>query len=310
MTATLLPPSAQRPSTATRLCITGLLLALFAAPSFAAGPQCWRELRFSASNGWLGASSTLRYEAPVPLEQAGLSAPAKGEALQPRGPQVGKIHATFEAMSNAGELDTWFDPQTLAVLQTRRLSQGKNSRLKTHRFLGNGVWRERLEPADGTRTRDTATWNTHAAALIPYPSHPDAGAPVLTPVMLVARAAELVRAGRKASDQLVFTDTQLYQVRLVAAPADGIDMSFRLVADGKERRVREMRPAQRVAVMPRLLGNAQEKEAFSLLELTGDLAIFIDTGSGLPLRIQGTWLRVGTVPADLTRAELLPGCAG
>jgi hypothetical protein len=133
---------------------------------------------------------------------------------------------------------------------------------------------------------------------------------VLTPVMLLARAAELVRAGRKASDQLVFTDTQLYHVRLAASPTDSIDINLRLVVDGKERSVRETRQAQRVTVMPRLLEAAAEKEAFSLLELTGDLAIFIDTESGLPLRIQGTWLRVGTVPADLARAELVPGCAG
>jgi hypothetical protein len=207
-------------------------------------------------------------------------------------------------MSNTGELDTWFDPQTLGVLQSRRHSEGKNSRLKTHRFLVNGVWRERLEPGDAAR------WTPRSAALIPYPAHPEAGAPVLTPVMLLARAAELVRAGRKASDQLVFTDTQLYHVRLAASPTDSIDVNLRLVVDGKERSVREPRQAQRVAVMPRLLGTAAEKEAFSLLELTGDLAIFIDTESGLPLRIQGTWLRVGTVPADLARAELLPGCAG
>ena len=38
--------------------------------------------------------------------------------------------------------------------------------------------------------------------------------------MLVARAAELVRAGRKTSDQLVFSDTQLYHVRLAASATD------------------------------------------------------------------------------------------
>jgi hypothetical protein len=303
-------PTAQRLSARAPLRIAGLLLALFGAPALAGDSQCWRELRFSASNGWLGASSTLRYEPPVPVAQANLSAPRRGEALQPRGPQVGKIHAIFEAMNNTGELDTWFDPKTLGVLQTRRLSQGKNSRLKTQRFLDNGVWRERLEPAEGTQTRDTAGWTSRSAALIPYPSHPDGGSPVLTPVMLVTRAAELVRAGRKDSDQLVFTDTQLYHVRLATAPADSIDISFGLVVDGKERHVREIRPAQRVSVIPRLLGTAEEKEPFSLLELTGDIAIFIDTESGLPLRIQGSWMRVGTVPADLARAELVPGCAG
>jgi hypothetical protein len=301
-------PAAQRSSGSARLRIAGLLLALFATPPLAAATQCWRELRFSASNGWFGASSTLRYEAPVPLERAGLAAPRQGEALQPRGTQVGKIHATFTAMSNTGELDTWFDPQTLGALQSRRLSHGKDSRLKTHRFLDNGVWRERLEPAEPAR--DTEQWAVRSAALIPYPSHADKADPVLAPVMLVARAAELVLSRGKVSDQLVFTDAQLYHVRLATAPTEKIETDFRLAGDGPERRVREARTAQRVSVMPRLLGNAAEKEAFSLLELTGDLAIFIDTESGLPLRIQGTWLRVGTVPANLARAELVPGCAG
>jgi len=309
MTSSHTPPSAPRPPASARRRIAALLLVLVAAPAFAAGPQCWRELRFYASNGWVGASSTLRYDAPVPVAQGGLSAPPQGEALQPGGSMVARIHANFEALSNIGELDTWFDPQTLGVLQSRRLSQGKNSRLKTHRFLAGGVWRERLEPSG--QAAGAGEWVTRSAALIPYPAraHAEADA-VLTPVMLLARASELVRARRKVSDQLVFTDTQLYHVRLATAPPDGVDMSFRLIADGHQRHVREIRTAQRVSVMPRLLGNADEKEPFSLLELTGDLAIFIDVETGLPLRIQGTWLRVGTVPADLARAEMVPGCAG
>lgn len=243
----------------------------------------------------------------MPVAQAGLSAPPQGEALQPRGSMVARIHASFEALSNTGELDTWYDPQTLGVLQSRRLSQGKNSRLKTHRFLTEGVWRERLEPSG--QAPGSGEWVTRSATLIPYPADADADA-VLTPVMMVARASELVRARRKMSDHRVFTDTQLFHVRLATAPVDGIDVSFRLIADGHQRRVREIRRAQRVSVMPRLLGSADEKEPFSLLELTGDLAIFIDTETGLPLRIQGTWLQVGTVQADLARAEIVPGCAG
>lgn len=243
----------------------------------------------------------------MPAAQAGLSAPPQGEALQPGGSMVARIHASFEALSNTGELDTWYDPQTLGVLQSRRLSQGKNSRLKTHRFLTDGVWRERLEPSG--QAPGAGEWVTRSATLIPYPADADADA-VLTPVMMVARASELVRARRKMSDHRVFTDTQLFHVRLATAPVDGIDVSFRLIADGHQRRVREIRRAQRVSVMPRLLGSADEKEPFSLLELTGDLAIFIDTETGLPLRIQGTWLQVGTVQADLARAEIVPGCAG
>lgn len=287
--------------------LVALLCLLLGAPLALADTRCWRELQFVASNGWIGASSTIRYEDPVARDE--LAPSPQGEALQPGAGQVGKIHATFVAMSNIGKLDTWYDPQSAAVLQIRRLSQGKNSRLKTHRFLRTGVWRERLEPAAGSDARDPAQWEARSAVLIPYPPSPERG-PVLSPVMLVARAAELVRGNGKMRDQLVFTDTQLYHVRLTTAPSENIEADFRLIENGKQRRVRGTRMAQRVSLVPRLLGSAPEDEAFSLLELSGDLAIFIDAETALPLRVQGSWLRVGTVPAELARAELRSGCGG
>ena len=286
--------------------LVALLCLLLGAPLASADARCWRELQFVASNGWIGASSTIRYEAPVASSE--LAPAPQGEALQPDADRIGKIHATFEALSNTGELDTWYELQSSAVLQSRRLSQGQNSRLKTHRFLRTGVWRERLEPGSPD-ARDPAQWQARSAALIPYPQSAESGA-VLSPVMLVARAAELVRSNGKVRDQLVFTDKQLYHVRLATAPPENLETDFRLIENAKQRRVRGSRTAQRVSVVPRLLGSAPEEEAFSLLELSGDLAIFVDKETALPLRVQGSWLRVGTVPAELARAELRSGCGG
>ena len=91
-------------------------------------------------------------------------------------------------------------------------------------------------------------------------------------------------------------------------PPEDITVDFLRVEGNEQQRVRGPRVARRVAVVPRLLGDDPEKDPFSLLELTGDLAIYIDAETALPLRVQGSWLRVGSVPAELARAELEPGC--
>lgn len=295
---------------ATACCLAALLC--LRAGAAAADESCWRELRYVASNGWIGASSTLRYDAPVPAANVRLAAPAKGTALLPSGQQVARIRASLQAMRSTGELETWYDPQTLAVLQSRRVSHGKNSRLKTLRFLGTGVWRERFEPAAGSDPADPARWQRGHANLIPYPAA--ATTPVLTPIMLLGRATAMVRSGEKAQEHLVFTDTQLYRVRLIAAGPEPVDVDFSLAEtthgrSGPADSIRGARKAQRIAVLPQLLGSSPEDEPFSLLELTGELAIFVDVDSGLPLRIEGSWLRLGTVPAELVQANVVAGCS-
>jgi len=278
--------------------------------AWSTSPGCWREFDYAASNGWVAATTSIRYESNARPEDLLPITPTGQLRLQPAPSPLSRAHVSFKAMLSTGELDTWYAAETLAAYQSTRVSHGKESRAKIHRFLRTGVWRERRDPTAKPPQANLAQWNIRSAKLIPYPQDHQPNAAVLTPLLLLQRASELVSRNGESSEHLVFSDTQLYRVRLVAAPRENVEVNFRIEHGKNRQQLREARAARRVSLVPILLGQEAEDEPFSLLELSGDLALFIDTESGLPLRIQGTWLRVGTVPVNLTRAKLDDGCFG
>jgi hypothetical protein len=234
-------------------------------------------------------------------------APSKGR-LMPQGASIGVISASVTAMRSHGELQTWFDPVSGAALQSRRIGSGRDSRMKTHRFLQTGVWRERRTPDASTQTTAPETWPLRSAAQLSYP--PDVKRePVITPLMLLSRASALaLRTKPGKLDYIVLTDTQVYRVVLESRPDTVMQANVQLEPGANGAGIHGERTVRRVDVRPHLLGEAPEEEPFSLMELEGETALMIDRETGIPLQIQGRWMRVGTVTVPLTRARLRSGC--
>ncbi|MFM7275003.1 MAG: hypothetical protein ACKO4A_14320 [Gammaproteobacteria bacterium] len=288
-----------------------MLVALLALSPFShAGSECWEQLEFRAGNRLASASSTVEYQRVQADSPAGrLDNPGGKSFLQPRSNTVGLVRTRFEAMRSHGQLDTWFDPSTGAALQARRLGFGRDSRLKSWRFLAGGVWRERRAPPEGSPAgSDPSHWELRSAGLVDYPVSPR-GSAVITPIMLIAEAAALARQDAPAkATRWVFTDTQLYRVVLQSRPDESLDLSFTLSRGKAQSALAGERSVRRVDIRPHLQGGEPEEEPFTLLELDGEIAVFVDRETGLPLRIQGTWMRVGVVPVDLASARLAAGC--
>lgn len=282
---------------------------LLSAASRATANPCWRELNFAAGNTWLTATTAIHYQTiPTTVALAELHNPPATAVLVPATSSVGKIHVSFEAVRSQGELDTWFDPGTGAALQSLRTSQGRDSRQKLHRFTRDGVWRERSEAAPASKGAGSS-WIPSTSKQIEYPIKISADDPVITPLMLIEHAARLVHDGQKNSSQhLVFTDTQLYRVTLELAPEQKLAAKFTLTQDTRSTLVNELRSVRRVSINAQLLGEEPENDSFSLLELSGELAIYIDVQTGIPLRIQGTAIGLGTVPVAISKAVLEREC--
>ncbi|MBK6289295.1 MAG: hypothetical protein KA739_04945 [Pseudomonadales bacterium] len=264
---------------------------------------CWKELHFAASNSWVAATTVIQYQT---MATATAVAELQGATALPVLPAtssaIGKIHVTFSAARSQGELDTWFDPGNGAVLQSLRTTQGRDRRQKLYRFASDGVWRERREPAPASG------WIPTNSRQIAYPVTISTDDPVITPLMLIDHAARLVRdAQTNSSTHLVFTDTQLYRVTLELGPEQNLAAKFTLVEDGRETPMNESRAARRVSINAQLLGTEPEQDRFSLLELSGELAIDIDVRTAIPLRIQGSTY-LGVVPVAITKAVLERNC--
>ena len=285
------------------------LLAILAWPASALADTsaCWEELRFSAGQGWATATTTLRFST-IPSSQAALVTAAGGRDLLPGGESVGLLKAEFSAMRSRGELQIWFDPISGSALQSRRVGFGKESRLKSHRFLAGAVRRERRAPDAADALGTPETWPLKSASEIPLPPDVD-GSAVITPLMLLSRAAALAMRPQPGKvDEVVFTDTQAYRVVLESRGEEAMNARFSLDRGHGQEAVNGMRSVRRVDLRPHLLGDKAEEEPFSLLELEGETALMIDRATGLPMQIRGNWLRVGTVTVNLSSARLRSNC--
>ena len=301
-------PAGAAPSVARVL--PALLTLLTLALPARAGSECWEQLSYAAGNRFASAASTLDYlRVDTGSADGRLEGPAGHAFLRPRSREIALIRTRFEAMRSHGQLDTWFEPSSGAALQARRLGFGRDSRLKSWRFLAGSVWRERRAPAEGgTPGSEPRDWELRSAGLVNYPVS-TRGNPVITPIMLIAEAAALaLQEAPGKTTRWVFTDTQLYRVVLESRPDDTLEARFTLERGGERKEQSGERPVRRVDIRPHLQGDAPEEEAFTLLELDGELAIFVDRQLGLPLRIQGTWMTVGVIPVDLSSARLRAGC--
>lgn len=271
--------------------------------------RCWRELVFEAGNAWAAASSTLSFtEIPASTASASLLRSKEHDYLQPHSATVGLLDIAFSAMQSTGEQQIWFDPQSGAVLQSRRLGYGRDSRMKVHRFLGDSVWRERRSP-DGAADGETPdAWPLRSASLLPYPAG-SARDTVIVPAMLLARASALaMREHPGKLDFRVFGDTRLHRVVLESRSDMSMTVDIGITRDGKTERLAGKRTVRQVDLRPHLIGKEGESEAFSLFELEGEMSVIIDRSTGLPVQIRGEWMRVGTVPVTLTRATLAGEC--
>ena len=287
-----------------------VLALVFAATLAHAEPsRCWRELVFEAGNAWAAASSTLTFsDVPASKASATLLSSSERNYLQPRGDTVGLLNISLSAMQSSGEQQIWFDPQSGAALQSRRLGYGRDSRIKVHRLLKDGVWRERRSPDGAGDTGTPDAWPLRSASLLPYPAG-SVRDPVLMPVMLLARASALaLREHPGKLDFPVFGDTRLHRVVLESRADTTMGVDLGITRDGKTERLTGNRTVRQVDLRPHLVGNEGEKEAFSLFELEGEMSVIVDRATGLPVQIRGEWMRVGTVPVTLTRATLAGAC--
>jgi hypothetical protein len=307
VTAGLLP-RLKAPGIAAFLVVT-LVLLCFPAAGRTDPSSCWEELVFTAGNNWATASSTLKYR-QIPAREAALSLmhPAVKNALQPQGQSVGVISVEFSAMRSQGEQQLWIDPVTGAALQSRRIGHGRDSRLKLHRFLRSGVWRERRSPDETSPPSSPDTWPLRSATEITYP--PEAQShPVIAPLMLLARASSLALRARPGKlDEIVLGDTRLHRVVLESREDASAQVNLTVRTGAKEEQLSGTRAVRRVDLRPHLLGDGEDDEAFSLLELEGETTLTIDRATGLPLRIEGQWMRVGAVAVTLTQATISGGC--
>lgn len=261
-----------------------LLMALPACVTAQAALPTWEVLEFEEEAFWVTAQARLELPQPAP------------GATEWELRMEGSIQSSFERVGIT------FAPDDLRMSLRERLSKGREARLKTWNYQDDFILRKRQNPADNA-TLPPRDWPLTKVERMEYPPAATEVA-VGSPYMLLLVADRLLREGMGATAEvLVQTDLNFYRARLRVGPGERLRTDYKL---GNGRRVQGLRHTTAVSISLQPEGTLPEKDDFDLLGLHGDITIYFDRDSRLPLRLHGDAPHLGTTEIDLRAATLRP----
>jgi hypothetical protein len=206
-----------------------------------------------------------------------------------------ELSALSSVVDNSEQIVVRFDPATGRAVTRSRLSRGKGQRFKSYEYKPDFILRERRNPVADSRV-PPQDWPVSNSGQVPYPTA--AKDTVLTePYLLILLAQRLQAQGPdKSTDVLVQTDLNFYRVRMTSGNGIPIDANYTVTGQGQ---VSGRRETLAVALQATPEGALAEQPDFSLLGLQGDIILFFDRSSGLPLQIRGVAPRIGNTSINL-----------
>ncbi len=205
------------------------------------------------------------------------------------------LNVLSSVVDNSEQIVVRFDPATGSALTRSRLSRGKEQRIKSYRYEADFILRERHNPgADASASPQE--WPLSYSGKVSYPSA--AGDTVVTePYLLVLLAQRLQALGPdKSMEVIVHTDLNFYRVRLTSGNGIPVNANYAVTGQGT---VSGVRDTLAVALQVTPEGTLAEDTDFSLLGLQGEIILFFDRSSGLPLQIRGIAPRIGATSINL-----------
>jgi len=242
-------------------------------------PPSWTRLRFEARKGLLRGEVVMTVRAATADEvRTQLVAWPQGTAREPSGAVrlfETRTKATFRSEMRR---TTWVDD--VGLLQDEAI-EGKRRSLRRFGSDGAHQWKQKL--ADGepmTREEKHVTW------------------PVPTDGLPVWDAAALIHA--VTAQRLNTRDVTLHfailtkgrRVAVEAVPGPLIEM------EGGSRSVKAS--ARRIDIRP---SAEDDEESVAVLGMRGDVQLFVDAASGLPLEVRGTVPHAGLIRACVVASE-------
>jgi hypothetical protein len=270
----------------------------------------WSRLLFVASEAALEVSAEIRLS-PVPPGDPGAALPEDlaQETGLARDAEVMLMtgHVRIKRFDKAFKTEVWFLPRDGAALKRRRLKTGKEPNRKTFWYLPEGVRRERSDP-DGRRERKLPPdqWTRVREHFYPYGPAKTGCTTLTDPLVLLLVARAEASSGENPQDGLcAFNKKTLYHAALRATAVRELAVDY-TAFDGESRTRIDRRVAARKIVLKTRAadGGDLEPDPFEVFEMTGDIEIWLDQSSGLPLRIGGHVSGIGKVNFVLKEATL------
>lgn len=274
-----------------------------------AGWVPWTALRFRASKLFLSATSTVTVEmVPVARAREALVPVRRGKAVMPSGPTVALVTTASDLPFGRDEVvSVWVDPDSGAALQFEKLVTGHNPYHKVSRYVAGGTFTVRTAPRDDRQARAGADeWTRRKEIVASSPVPLPEGAVLSDSYVLLywLSAARLDIPGRTLA-MYILSDDHLVELSFDAGDLTMRPGYERTTAAGSEPARREV-VARRVSVSARAVGDPAAGGDIDLgfLGLRGNLTVFVEQGTGIPVELSGRASSIGNITVRLESATL------
>ncbi|MCK4378198.1 MAG: hypothetical protein KAW01_02575, partial [Deltaproteobacteria bacterium] len=198
----------------------------------------------------------------------------------------------------------WFSPENGTAIRRLRLLREKKYYLKDYIFFPFGVYRYRKRPADSEEEKTKPElWSDTEKTSYSFPGKISATTIISEPsLILYYLSAKTLKSDSQPEEICVFHKKQYHMLKLIREAPIQIQVDYIEQQDGQDKLVKkgEMGLAgYRLISRPVKENDETAAEKFSFMGLTGDITIYFNEESGIPIRISDDIPFIGQVHFNL-----------
>ncbi len=260
----------------------------------------WTRLELKAKKLFITASTVVRLRTVSASEAGGeWIESSRGEGVLPGGATVMEVAIDSTAAGRESAVNVWFGPRHAAAVQRLKVRKGKRAYRKVSRFTDVGTYVLRTAPLEESEAgRPFTEWTKIEEFFYPYPAHSGCRTVSEPSALLYILSASSFSPGQTRR-LCVFSGRKTIPVAIEFLGFEPLEVDYAETSAGPARRRKGEIRTRKVAIRPLADG-----EDFELLGLEGDIEVFLDVESGVPLQVRGKIGGLGRVAVRLTAVEL------
>jgi hypothetical protein len=195
----------------------------------------------------------------------------------------------------------WFDPVTLSTMQYVRQRIGLKDVKKTYRFTDKGVFRLRKQPIDKKEVIQLPEkWSTIKESFYPYDLEKNNCVNITAPMPVIY----LVSASKGSDFEepvtiCVFNKRETIYLDIQKEPAETVQLNHIEIKGEEVIQKNKSILAEVLSLKARSISSGQIMNSFTLVGLQGNIKIYIDPESRVPVLLRGDYQGLGEIKLTL-----------
>ncbi len=262
----------------------------------------WTEAAYRAKKMGFSANTEVKLETLQATAVASeLITSSEGQAVGAEGDELVVVSMRTRGLGQNSLARLFLQPGDGTILQRDQVDSGKKKRYRAYRYTAEGVYRLTRRPKSGEESQPDTSWSERDEHYDAYPSWAGDDLVVTEPgaIFYLAAAAALEKTG-DVFQCPAYSRNKLLLVELKVLGSENIKVDYSV--GGK--RVKKTVSALRISIDASHLDPGSDESNMEFLGLRGDVELFLDPESRVPLAVTGRVPVAGKVTVRLQSVVL------